>query len=164
MTRRRRGPTRKIHRQIRKARPKVSKSPRPVSVNWKAKYGLTADQGFDLLKRQGGSCKICERPLWVAKRGQPKPPRENVPCVDHKHGTTIVRGFLCGGCNSGLGMFQDKPELLERAAEYLRADPPHIKYDPRGLSQIAPLRLADQEDSAEEQEELAVEQRICKEA
>lgn len=141
-----------------------AKNPQPVSLNWKSKYGLTAEQGFDLLERQKWTCKICPRPLWVPKHGEKKPSRENTPCVDHKHGTQIVRGFLCSNCNAGLGMFQDNPELLEIAAQYLRADPPHIRHDVRGISQVTPLKLAETEDSPEEQEELAVEQRICKEA
>jgi len=34
------------------------------------------------------------------------------------HGV-ILRGRLCQACNGGLGMFQDSPELLRRAAAYL---------------------------------------------
>lgn len=155
--------SKKVRKKVRKKPAKTTrkhdKDPprrsRPVSMNWKTKYGLTADQGFDLLKRQGNKCKICSRALWIPKHGEKKPPRENTPCVDHKHGTPIIRGFLCSTCNTGLGMFQDNPELMEKAAEYLRADPPHIKHDLRGLSQIAPLRLSEPEDPVEENKELA---------
>lgn len=51
------------------------------------------------------ACEICSR---VAK----------LRC-DHDHGTGEHRGWLCDNCNRGLGFFQDSPELLRSAANYL---------------------------------------------
>ncbi len=57
---------------------------------------------------QKGKCRICDR--------------NNRPlCVDHCHKHQHLRGLLCGPCNSGLGFFEDSPELLLRAALYLLA-------------------------------------------
>lgn len=39
---------------------------------------------------------------------------------DHDHETGFFRGYLCPRCNLSLGAFEDDPELLERAAGYLR--------------------------------------------
>jgi hypothetical protein len=60
-----------------------------------------------LAKRQ--TCEICgKRPVNGRLR------------IDHDHHTKKVRGVLCSNCNVGLGMFDDDPELLEQAAEYIR--------------------------------------------
>ena|SRR6185437_5439330 len=42
-------------------------------------------------------------------------------CLDHCHTTGAFRGWLCGPCNSGLGMLGDTQEALQRAAAYLVA-------------------------------------------
>lgn len=66
------------------------------------------------------------------KRGLPAPTRpEAEHCeicgikekmnLDHCHKTHGFRGWLCGGCNRGLGQFGDNPVKLEKALEYLRS-------------------------------------------
>lgn len=40
-------------------------------------------------------------------------------CVDHDHKTGMFRGMLCSKCNIAIGMLQDSPSLLWKAAEYL---------------------------------------------
>lgn len=42
--------------------------------------------------------------------------------LDHDHNGPhgVVRGRLCGHCNSGLGHFKDNPDTLEAAARYIR--------------------------------------------
>lgn len=39
--------------------------------------------------------------------------------VDHDHTTGAVRGFLCSGCNSALGLVKEDPERLRKLAEYI---------------------------------------------
>jgi hypothetical protein len=40
--------------------------------------------------------------------------------VDHDHVTGKVRNLLCHNCNVALGHFFDNPELMEKAAAYVR--------------------------------------------
>jgi len=69
------------------------------------KYGMTADEFVMAVLEQGGACHLCGRVGDL--------------CVDHDHATGVRRRLLCSNCNSGLGMLQDDPDLLRRAADYL---------------------------------------------
>ncbi|MDB3976116.1 endonuclease VII domain-containing protein [Gammaproteobacteria bacterium] len=40
--------------------------------------------------------------------------------LDHCHKTGEVRGFLCESCNTGIGRFDDDPEIVTRAEEWLK--------------------------------------------
>jgi hypothetical protein len=39
--------------------------------------------------------------------------------LDHDHLTGAIRGALCNNCNRGIGMFNDRPDLMRNAASYL---------------------------------------------
>lgn len=86
------------------------KKRKPSSGRWN-NYGLSVQGIEDLMHEQGGVCAICSGP----------PAAYGVYVIDHDHQTKHVRGMLCSKCNAGLGMFGDSPEVLERAASYLRA-------------------------------------------
>jgi hypothetical protein len=73
-------------------------------------YPLTGDEYEALWLEQGGLCGLCERPN-VAGRAL---------AIDHDHTTGVVRGLLCNRCNMALGQLRDDPDLLERAAAYVR--------------------------------------------
>lgn len=84
-----------------------------------AKYGLTIESYTALLESQGGACAICRAT---------QPGGAGTWHIDHDHsccgsGTRAcekcVRALLCYKCNIGLGMFDDDPSRLVRAAEYL---------------------------------------------
>lgn len=61
-------------------------------------------------KRTVSVCDVCkkEKPL----------------CWDHDHKTGLHRGWLCHGCNVGIGFLLDDVEILEAAIEYLRKTKP----------------------------------------
>ena len=79
---------------------------------YKHAYGITKTDLDTLLEKQENACAICKTKF-------PGNPRFKVFCVDHNHTTGKVRGLLCRNCNSGLGLFEDSPELIEKAIKYL---------------------------------------------
>ena len=71
------------------------------------RYGITVDDYAEMLVSHENKCGICGREF------------SRSPHIDHDHNTGKVRGLLCYPCNSGLGQFQDSPEILKKAVEYL---------------------------------------------
>lgn len=78
--------------------------------NLKRLYGLTVAEFDEMANRQGGKCLICCRP----------PGGVRPLVVDHDHATGKIRGLLCNKCNAGIGQFEDAPERLISASEYLK--------------------------------------------
>ena len=72
------------------------------------KYGITPEDQDKLLVEQGGVCAVCGDIRGKYGLG-----------IDHDHTTKEVRGWLCGKCNTGLGYFDDNPEWLRQAADFL---------------------------------------------
>lgn len=79
----------------------------------KAKYGITPERYQELLGAQHGACAICFRTTAL--------------CVDHDHRCCpgkkscgfCVRGLVCAGCNSMLGLAHDNPRILLSGVAYL---------------------------------------------
>jgi transcription initiation factor IIE alpha subunit len=71
-------------------------------------YGLTHGEVEAMLASQGGRCSICECRIDLSA------------AIDHDHDTGQVRGLLCPKCNTALGLLDDNPERMERAASYIR--------------------------------------------
>lgn len=74
-----------------------------------ARYGLTPEAFDAMLAAQNGACAVCHG-LPGAKGWQ----------VDHDHESTVVRGILCGNCNTLLGLARDDEAVLLQAITYLR--------------------------------------------
>lgn len=82
-----------------------------------ARFGLTEAGYIALLERQAGVCAICATPPDYGKR----------LAVDHDHRCCpgvetcgeCIRGLLCSGCNTGIGLLGDDADRLTAAAAYL---------------------------------------------
>jgi len=79
-------------------------------------FGFTVDSYIEMLDKQGGVCKICKgaETSKNALSGKIKD-----LAIDHCHKTNKIRGLLCSTCNRAIGLFQDDPNLMQRAVEYL---------------------------------------------
>lgn len=78
--------------------------------NLKRVFGMSLEEYAIRLQTQQGVCAICG---GLCKSGRRL-------AVDHNHTTGKIRDLLCGNCNGGLGKFQDNPELLIKAVNYLK--------------------------------------------
>jgi hypothetical protein len=70
-------------------------------------YGIGLHQYEQMFKDQSGECFICGNS------------EDRNLAVDHCHKTGAVRRLLCQKCNRGLGMFNDDPSMLKKAAWYV---------------------------------------------
>jgi hypothetical protein len=77
-------------------------------------YGIGITEFVVMLEAQGHKCWICRSDFGYSKA-------TNGPCVDHCHTTGRVRGLLCGGCNTGIGLLNEDPTAFTRAIAYLDA-------------------------------------------
>lgn len=71
------------------------------------------------LAEQGGCCGICGTLM------EDLPPKHRH--ADHCHTSGAARGVLCNSCNVGLGCFSDNPDLMGKAADYLRRHKENVK-------------------------------------
>lgn len=81
----------------------------------KYRYGITLNDYNRMFAEQNGCCKICN--IHSSKLKGPLQ-------VDHSHITGVVRGLLCGLCNSKLGEdnighFNDTSFLYSKALGYI---------------------------------------------
>jgi hypothetical protein len=90
------------------------KDPKYVAIKHRhkmKKYGITEEDFIAMENAQNSCCAICDRP---------ENKMNTKLSVDHSHESGNVRGLLCSNCNRGLGFFKDSPELLVKAATYVK--------------------------------------------
>lgn len=85
--------------------------------NLRKNFRMEIEDYENLFASQNGVCAICLEPESFIHKATGKPARL---AVDHSHTTGAVRKLLCKACNNGLGLFKDNPELLIKAAGYLK--------------------------------------------
>jgi hypothetical protein len=79
------------------------------------KYGLTFEQYEAMFTRQGGKCLVCRNDFTATGKRK--------PCIDHCHKTGVVRGILCGSCNSAEG-FLGTIETAQRMLDFMKSKRP----------------------------------------
>lgn len=79
-------------------------------------FGIDQAEFNRMLAAQNGACSICEKP----ERRKAKSGQVRQMAVDHNHDTGAVRSLLCSDCNQMIGFACDDPDLLVKAAEYIK--------------------------------------------
>lgn len=82
----------------------------------KTKYRITPEQFGEMLAAQGGRCAICgtDEP-----DGQWNVDHDHLCCPGSRSCGDCVRQILCPPCNRAIGQFDDDPERMIAAAEYV---------------------------------------------
>jgi len=78
----------------------------------KYRYGITYEVYKQMYVEQEKKCLICEKEYELGGR--------NGLYVDHCHQTNIVRGLLCPGCNTAIGILREDKKLFNNAMAYLK--------------------------------------------
>lgn len=80
------------------------------STYLKRKYSLSVEEYAWMLNSQDGKCASCRDVLGLDKFTH----------VDHDHETGDIRGILCNGCNTALGLLKDSEDRICNLLNYLR--------------------------------------------
>jgi len=76
----------------------------------KSKYNISLDDYYRLLERQDYACAICNSPIEAGNKSAH---------IDHCHSSGKVRGVLCHGCNTGIGLLKEDISIMKKAIDYL---------------------------------------------
>lgn len=109
----------------------VERSQYSRAWNLSKRFDLTIEQYDAMLANQGGTCACCGG-VETHKYASGK---VKALSVDHDHQTEQVRGLLCVNCNRAIGYFDDSPQRMRAAADYLdRHNYPESIFETAGLS------------------------------
>lgn len=88
---------------------------RGKNAYYKRNYGITDADLIKMKVEQDSKCYLCGSVGFLIGNNN----HTEKLAVDHDHGTNKVRKLLCHNCNRTLGLFQDNPELMRKAASYV---------------------------------------------
>lgn len=107
------------------ARKKYARNPEPQRIgsrpshvrnDLKRRYGITIEQWLGLLASQNGCCAACRNDSPGSKNWN----------IDHNQENLSIRGILCNGCNSALGLLKDDIDKVFALAAYLQRKPDFV--------------------------------------
>ena len=78
-------------------------------------YGITEAEYENMKKAQDNRCYLCGGTGFIIGSNN----HSEKLAVDHDHQSGKIRKLLCHNCNRALGLMQDNPELLRKAALYI---------------------------------------------
>ena len=78
--------------------------------NMKRRYGLNEESYSSLFIEQNGKCKVCKTSLEYKSKSTH---------IDHNHETLEVRGLLCHGCNTAIGLLREDKGTILSLLNYL---------------------------------------------
>lgn len=88
----------------------MNNHPARKAAEWKLRGLIFTSVDYDImLKEQDGKCAICK---GVEPDGR-------ALSLDHNHETMKIRGILCRRCNSSIAYFNEDPEILLSAVQYI---------------------------------------------
>jgi hypothetical protein len=92
-------------------------------------HTLRGDGAYYLLNKCRECGTILQSERWAIRKNAPPKPDNCDIChenkkleLDHLHGTTKARGWVCRNCNTGIGALGDTLDKVLRAAIYLEKD------------------------------------------
>jgi recombination endonuclease VII len=108
---------RKFNRENPPAKPERKVKPPKPQYDHKAYWENQRAKARNYNRRKLGVIPTRPEPAHCELCG--KTPSKKALCLDHCHTKKMFRGWLCGHCNIGLGMFKDNADVLRRAITYL---------------------------------------------
>jgi hypothetical protein len=121
---------RKYYEKKRAENPDYWKNWRKDEGAWlKYAHGITMEQRLEMLESQGGNCYLCEEPLDVEAPRGVHVDHDHQCCRGNRSCGKCIRGLACHSCNTGIGLFGDDPDRIERAAANLEAANERVRND-----------------------------------
>jgi hypothetical protein len=111
-------------RQAQRTRDWYRQNPRSPEKNaemhYRARYRITVEQREQMAADQEGLCYLCGGPLPSETR-KVHTDHDRSCCKGSTSCGQCIRGLSCEHCNRGIGMFNDDPDRMRRAADALEA-------------------------------------------
>lgn len=92
---------------------------REYMMSWK--FGITVEQFDSMLESQGGRCAICQA-AEPGGKGRWHIDHDHACCDGDRSCGECVRGLLCHGCNTALGLLGDNINSMRRAIAYVQRE------------------------------------------
>jgi hypothetical protein len=81
----------------------------------KSAYGITQQEFENKIQKQDGKCAICGKALI-----RPDVDHDHACCSGKRTCGKCIRGILCHGCNTIIGLAGDSIKVLSSAIQYLK--------------------------------------------